>query len=245
MEQRKLLIADASEEFCAALAERLKGTYTVRICQEGQQTLRILCSWKPDILVVDLMLPGLDGISLLQQAAENGLRPKVLATTRFANDYVVESVNQMGVDYIMVKPCDIRATAMRIADLSQHLKPPTVSQPDSRTAVSNILLMLNMPTKLKGFAGTREAVLEFVRDPAQQITKELYPKVAKLYDGNARQVERTIRSAINAAWERRDEQVWRMYFPPDRNGVLRRPSNGAFITGIANHIQMNLEGEGR
>jgi len=238
---RKVLIADGSEEFRDALADILRGTYVVRVCQEGNQTLQALYNVKPDILVLDLLLPGLDGISLLQQTAEAGLRPMVLATTGFVNDYVLDCAERLGVGYVMVKPCDVHATAARIADLHQHLKPPAVSKPDHRTVVSNLLLTLSVPTKLKGYACLREAILEAVRDPAQQVTKELYPKVAKLCDGNAVQVERSIRSAIASAWERRDEQIWRMYFRPNQAGQLERPTNAAFISCIAARVAMDGE----
>lgn len=238
LEMRKLLIADASEEFRLALAEILRGKYVVRLCQDGNQTLEMLRSMKPDILVLDLLLPGLDGISLLQKAAEAGLQPMVLATTGFVNEYVLECVERMGVGYVMVKPCDVHATAARIADLHQHLKAPVVTRPDPRTVVCNLLLTLSVPTNLKGYACLREAILEAVRDPTQQVTKELYPKVAKLCEGNAVQVERSIRSAIAAAWEHRDEEVWRMYFSPNQAGMLERPTNAVFIFAVAARVAM-------
>lgn len=238
MEMRKLLIADASEEFRLALAETLRGNYIVRICQDGNQTLDVLQEMRPDILVLDLLLPGLDGISLLQKAAEAGLQPVVLATTAFSNDYVVDTLARLGVGYVMVKPCNIHAVADRIADLRQHLKPPAVTRPDPRTVVSNMLLSLSVPTKLKGYACLREAVLEAVRDPAQQVTKELYPKVAKNYGGNGPQVERLIRTAIDAAWKRRDERVWRLYFQPNQHGQLERPTNATFLSALAEHVSM-------
>lgn len=243
MEMRKLLIADASEEFRLALAELLRGNYMVRLCQDGNQTLEVLQSMKPDILVLDLLLPGLDGISLLQKVAEAGLQPVVLATTAFSNDYVVDSLARLGVGYVMVKPCDIHAVTARIADLHQHLKPPVVTRPDPRTVVSNMLLSLNVPTKLKGYACLREGVLELVRDPAQQVTKELYPKVAKLYGGNGPQVERLIRTAIDAAWKKRDERVWRLYFQPGPDGCLERPTNATFISALAERVIMGCLAE--
>lgn len=243
LEMRKVLIADASEEFRMALADVLRGTYIVRSCQEGNQTLEALHHMRPDILVLDMLLPGIDGISLLQKAADAGLQPMVLATTGFVNEYVLECAERMGVGYVMVKPCDVYATAARIADLQQHLQPSAVSRPDLRTVVSNLLLTLNVPTKLKGYACLREAILESVRDPSQQVTKELYPKVAKICDGNAVQVERSIRSAIAAAWERRDEQLWRMYFRPNQQGHLERPTNAAFISGLAARVAMSRGAE--
>ena len=236
---RKLLIADAGEEFRSELAENLKPAYMVHECRDGHQALQMLHSLKPDILVLDLMLPGLDGISLLQEAAEAELQPMVLATTRFVNDYVLDAAERLGVGYVMVKPCEVRATVSRIADLTHRLKAPSVSRPDPRTLVANVLLSLSVPTKLKGYACLREAILEAMRDPSQQLTKEIYPKVGERCEGNGVQVERAIRSAIKAAWNRREERVWRLYFRPNMEGILERPTNAAFILGIANRMSMD------
>lgn len=236
MKMLKLLIADTGEEFRQALAENLQGTYIVRASRDGKRTLEVMREFQPDILVLDLMMPGLDGISLLQEAAEEGMQPMVLATTSFFNDYVLQSVERLGVGYVMVKPCDIKATVMRIADLTEHIAAPVLTQPDPRTVVTNLLLSLSVPTKLKGFACLREAILEAMRDPGQPVTKELYPAVAKRCDGNAVQVEHLIRSAILAGWKRRDEKIWRLYFRPNQAGELERPTNAAFISCIANRL---------
>ena len=234
LELRKLLIADANEEFRLALAEQLSGAYMVRVCADGKQALSLMRSLKPEVLVVDLMLPELDGISLLQQVAQAGLSPMVLATSRFANDYVLTAAERLGVGYLMVKPCDVRATAARIGDLTEHLNPVAPAAPDPQSAVTRMMLDLGVPTKLLGFDCLRDAVLETIRKPGQLLTKELYPRVARIHGGNAQQVERCIRSAIDAAWNHRDEQVWRLYFTPMGSGGLKKPTNSEMITCLAN-----------
>ena len=233
MERKKLLIAESTEEFTSALANHLQGMFHIRTCQEGNQTLELIKSYRPDILVLDLMLPGLDGLSILQAAAAAEQRPMVLAVTRFASDYVLESLTRIGVGYIMMKPCDIQATASRVLDLTQQMKGPLFAAPDTRTAASNILLSLGVRTKLKGYTNLREAIHLKVKEPELTLTKELYPAVGKLSKSSGQQVERAIRGAINSAWERRDEQVWRMYFQPAANGHVPRPTNGAFISRLA------------
>ena len=243
MEMRKLLIADASEEFRMELAEILRGNYMVQVCQEGCQTLERILSMEPDILVLDLLLPGLDGITLLQKAADAGLRPVVLATTAFTNDYVLETLSRMGVGYVMMKPCNVYAVAARIADLEQPLKPPAPPRQDHRTQVVSHLRTLGISTKLKGYACLKEGILEKIRDPDQQITKELYPNVAKICGGNGPQVERAIRTAISGAWKRRDEQVWRNYFRPNQSGILERPTNAVFISVLAERVALYPEEE--
>ena len=233
MEARKLLIAESSEDFRIALAESLRGAYCVRECADGVEALHILKSFSPDILVLDLMLPGKDGISLLQEVAASGLQPMVLATTRFTSDYVLDTAGQLGVGYIMVKPCDVRATVARIGDLSRRLNPPAVTRPNLQTAVSTVLLLLGIPTKLNGYGYLREAIPLMAQDPEQSVTKELYPAVAKLFHCESKNVERSIRSAISAAWSRRDERIWRQFFSPDASGEVPRPTNAEFISRLA------------
>ena len=118
----KLLIADAGEEFRQTLAEQVRGIFRVRVCQEGNQTLDMILAFKPDLVVLDMMLPGLDGISILEEAARCGVCPAVLAVTKYPSDYMVEAAARCGVRYMMVKPCNIGATLARLQDLAEHLE---------------------------------------------------------------------------------------------------------------------------
>lgn len=241
MEMRKILIADGSDDFAAALSEALRGTCFIRVCSDGQQALEQLRSYGPDLLVMDLMLPKLDGIGLLQAAAAEGLTPNVLAITRFSSNYVQDCLERLGVSYLMMKPCDMGAVTARIRDLARQAKPSVVTQPDMRNTVSNVLISLRVPTKLRGYGCAREAVLCLMRDPGMSITKELYPTVADLCDGTPVQVERAIRGAINAAWINQDETVWPKYFQPCADGTIPRPSNAAFLSRIADCLSMERE----
>ena len=240
LKKMKMLIADSSDEFVTALGDLVRGAYILRSCREGREALAMLNSFQPDLVVLDLMLPGLDGVSILRQAAATGLRPMVLATSRYVSDYVVEAMMQLGVGYLMVKPCDVRATVARLGELSQRLRQPLFTQPDPRTAVSNILLSLGVPTKLRGYAYLRESILEKIRDPGQSVTKELYPTVAAVCCATPMQVERSIRSAIATAWTRRDDGVWQLYFPAPSDGISTRPTNGAFISRLADAVALSI-----
>ena len=241
MDTRKLLIADGSEEFRSALAQVLQGSYRIRTCADGQEALSLVRTFRPDVLVLDLMLPGLDGISLLHTAAGESICPVVLATTRFLTEYITESMDKLGISYVMVKPCDIPSTANRIRDLSQRIHPPLVALPDPRTQISNLLISLGVSTNLRGYTYLREAILLMARNPNQTITKELYPAVGTLCNGNREQVERSIRSAIHNAWLNRDDLLWQRYFPPGADGTVRRPSNAPFICRLADTLILNQE----
>lgn len=241
MDARKLLIADGTEEFRIALSEALRGAYYVKVCRDGQEALSLLRSFCPDILVLDLMLPGMDGISLLQAAAASGICPMVLATTKFISEYISESIDKLGVEYLMVKPCDIRSTVARIADLSQRIRQPVLALPDPRSSVSNILVNLGIPTKLRGYTYLREAILMVAKNPEQSITKELYPAVAAICGDRGSNIERAIRTAIEKGWLKRDDRIWQLYFLPGADGIIPRPSNAEFIHRLADRLLLEPE----
>lgn len=232
MDTRKLLVADASPSFCVALSETLGGAYDLRVCNDGLQALALLDSFRPDILVTDLALPGLDGISLLRSAAACANRPILLVTTRFCSAYIESVISELGVDYMMFKPCDMRALAERIHDLSLC---DMVCQPASctRTAISNVLLALGVPAGRKGYPYLETIIELYRQDPGRSLTKDLYPAVGRANRTSGISVERAIRGVIQTAWEQRDETVWRRYFTPCRSGVMPRPTNRAFIATLA------------
>ena len=241
MEMLKLLIADAGDGFREALAERLRGVYRIRTCREGKETLEMMLSFKPDLVVLDMMLPGLDGISILEETQRHGLRPVVLAIAKHFNDFTVNAAVRLDVGYMMLKPCDLRATAQRLQDLEAYVLQPAVVQPDLRTVVSNTLLNLGISTKLHGYAYLREAILEMIAHPGQSVTKELYPAVGKICDASVTQVERSIRSAIGKAWENREELLWQRYFQGASADKLSRPTNAVFISRVADRLSMDRE----
>jgi CheY-like chemotaxis protein len=231
MKIQKLLVADASMGFCCALSDKLGGAFDLRICADGMRARELLQSFSPDILVVDLTLPGLDGISLLKAAASLIKRPAMLALTRFSSPYIENALGDLGVDYLMYKPCDMTALTERIFDLSCCGNAEPVVKP--KTAVGNILIALEIPINRKGYGYLEAAIELYEKNPTQSITKELYPAVAKLCGGNRLSVERAIRGVIHEAWERRDERVWRLYFRPGYGGIVPRPTNLSFISSLA------------
>lgn len=237
MDARKILIAEGSEDFRLALTEALQGIHYVHSCSNGQEALTLLQNFCPDILVLDLMLPGIDGISLLYTAADSGLCPLVLATGKFFSDYMMDSLEKLGVEYVLTKPCDLRSTIARIHDLTQRIHQPLLAKPDPRNHISNVLMALGIPVNFHGYAYLREAVLLVARDRDQAITKELYPTIAKMFGNKiiGQNVERSIRNAIEHAWNTRDDSVWQIYFPRE---IDKKPSNGQFIHALADSLNL-------
>lgn len=229
----KLLIVDAAEDFRMALAEAMKGMYIIKTCDDGQSALELARTFSPDLLILDLMISGVDGLSLVQMIAQIRGKPIVLATTRFQSVYVLDAATRVGIDYIVVKPCSLQAVVNRLADLVDSRIPNVVTMPDPQITVANLLRSLGFTSGTKGYTYLREAVPIYAKDPQQAITKELYPEVAKRCGGNAKLVERDIRTAIDRAWKYSDKQIWKLYFQTLPDGSLKRPSNAVFIARIA------------
>lgn len=232
MKTRKLLLADSSSSFCAALSEILGASYELRVCHDGAKALLQLESFCPDVLVTDLTLPGVDGIALIRAAAGKACRPAILVTTRFSSPYIENVLIQAGVDYMMFKPCDIRALAERIDDLSTQ--GCNVLNAGNICPVSaNMLLALGINVGRKGYTYLEQIIDLFRQDPSRSLTKDLYPTVGRNNHAAAAAVERAIRGVIQTAWNNRDEAIWRLYFTPGRSGMVARPTNRAFIATIA------------
>lgn len=237
MDIQKLLVADPSAAFCAALADALGSTYEIQVCGNGLDARSLLDSFQPDILVIDLTLPGLDGISVLKGLSGRGKRPAVLVTASFVSPYIESAMQALNVDYLMMKPCDMSGLADRIRDLTEDKGNVVLKAPSAVDSIANMLLALNISTKHSGFRCLEEAIVLYEQMPNQSVTKQLYPEVGKRCDGSGLSVERAIRSAIHAAWERRDERVWRMYFSIGRDGLVPRPTNTTFIATLANLLR--------
>ena len=232
---QKLLIADSSEEFSLVLAGSLRTSFQVECCTSGDQALVLLRSLKPDILLLDLMLPELDGLEILRIVKEEQLCRCVIVTSAFASDYLLEAIRELPVDYFYRKPCSMAAIAERIADLSVRIGPGH-TRPDPHCAVSSTLLALNIPTHKKGFRYARSGILMLARDPDLQVTKEVYPSIAKEFGTSATAVEKSIRSAIDSAWEPHNPAVWRQYFHPAASGQIPRPTNTQFLSRLADVV---------
>ncbi len=243
MDTRKLLIADASAEFCTALAHTLGGAYDLRICHDGFEARAMLDSFQPDVLVADLTLPGLDGLSLLKAAAAGAYRPAMLILTRFMSSYIERVVEQIGIDYLMMKPCDLSAVAERICDLAERPKVIPVPVPVGDVTLTDMLLMLGVSIGSRGFQCLDAAVTLYEQSPNQSVTKVLYPAVARICGGRKEAVERVIRTAISRAWERRDEKIWRLFFTPCRDGFVCRPTNTVFIATLAERLRRQNQSE--
>ncbi len=251
MEKHKtVIIADNSEEFCSGLAaalQRAEGFQILATACDGEKALKLITEYRPQILVLDLMLAKKDGIAVLKAMASLQPRPAVLATSTFITEYVAATAAGLGVQYMMLKPCDISAVVERLEELrgADILRLPVQRQagPASiESLVTSIIHEIGVPAHIKGYQYLREAIILAVEDMdvINAITKVLYPQVAKTFQTTPSRVERAIRHAIEVAWDRGDLDTLQKFFGYTVSNTKGKPTNSEFIALIADKLQLQL-----
>lgn len=228
----RLLIADSDTEFSSSLAQALGDRFTLRTCSTGTQAWELLQIFQPHILLTELMLPQLDGISLLHRLRQSGFSTKVLVLTGLRTSYTLQTLQQLQVDYLMLKPCDTQALCARLQDLSAGIQPAVLCPTEPKHLLGRILLSLGFSPTASGYRYLMMAIPLYAADPRQSITKELYAAVGAHFQKKPPLVERAIRAAIDSAWKNRDESLWRQYLPCSPDGHIPRPSNGDLIGAL-------------
>ena len=229
----KLLIVDPSEEIRFTLTNLLRQDYTVLSCDSGDRALELLRREKPDLLVMELVLSGIDGLSLLTQARTEGICPPALVVSLFLHDHVIQALQKENVAYLMRKPCDLQALNGRIRELASDLSPRLALRPAPRNVISTALFELWVATSRLGFVNCREAILMLAENPTASLSKDIYPVLAEAQGVSATAIEKNIRDAITDAYNRRSEPVWRRYFPTAPDGRIPKPSNRLFLSTLA------------
>jgi CheY-like chemotaxis protein len=232
---QRIILADESEDFRLALTELLEDRYEVVCCADGTEALEQLRAEKTDLIVLDLTIPGLDGMGLLKIIRHEGLAAAVIVTGRLFSDYTAEVLNRCRVDYAVQKPCSMKSLAERIDELCGNLAEAECTFVPA-DAVEGILLSLGMPKHRLGFRYVRELILMTCQNPDLQITKTAYPEVAKRHGSTSESVEKAVRVVIHAAWDSRNDTAWRRYFPVSPKGQIPRPTNAEFVACIASEI---------
>ena len=219
----------------------------VATVSDGTEIVPTVSERAPDVLVMDIIMPRMDGFMALEELAqmEAGLRPKVIVLTGLARDDFIMRAIELGASYYMVKPFDMHLLFHRILEVAGQAEMATDSAPESaapaETAderITNLFLTLGIPAHIKGYQYLREAVLMVLndRDVINRITKELYPGVARRFDTSASKVERAMRHAIEVAWSRgRLDAVNKMYGYKVFD-AMDKPTNGEFISCVAEKI---------
>ena len=228
---RRMLIADPSEVFTEALSNAFCAEFEVRTCVDGKAVLELLLSFQPDVLILHFSLPFKDGLTVLQETSY--VPPVILGITNYISDYVAMRAVSLGVGYILQMPT-INTVRVRIADMLSTYE----RRDDPQAQLQVHLHALTFSSHLDGYGYLLSGIPLFAKDPQQRLTKELYPAIAAQYGcKDPRSIEHAIRTAIESAWKHGDPNVWVKYFPPDKTGILRCPTNKEFISRLAQMLQ--------
>ncbi len=244
-EVKKIVLADASEEFRKMFADMVEDEEDLVLAGQtgdGEELLRLTAQFEPDVVVMDLMLTGLDGLDALEQL--RGMGPAVLVLTTFSSPAVAEQVSARGAAYCMLKPCRLSSVVERARQLAWNS--PVEDDPAEDGArelerrVTAIIHDIGVPAHIKGYQYLREAIGLAVEDMEviNAVTKVLYPAVAKKFGTTASRVERAIRHAIEVAWDRGDLETLQKYFGYTVSNAKGKPTNSEFIAMIADRISL-------
>ncbi|HHU92938.1 MAG TPA: sporulation transcription factor Spo0A [Halanaerobiaceae bacterium] len=254
----RVVLVDDNREFCQLLEEYLneqENISVVGVGYNGVEGLKLVKEKEPDILVLDLIMPHLDGIGVMEELNRLDLSSKVktIILTAFGQEEVTKRVVELGANYYIMKPFDLDKLAERIR---QMMKPPKGSsngyaisstkvsrkEVDLDVRITEVMHQLGVPAHIKGYIYLREAIELVIKDIEYlgAVTKELYPSVAAKYNTTPSRVERAIRHAIEVSWDRGNINVLNKYFGSTVSANSGKPTNSQFIAKIADKLRLEM-----
>lgn len=258
MEKRTYLIVDDNAQtrnHYASYLESKEDTQFVKQAENGQRALDMLAQEMTDVIILDLIMPVMDGFTFLQTLFSKPLTrmPIVIVATALSRENLVEKAVSLGASYYMVKPLDLDGLYRSILTLSgADVERPVSASQDSaivgRTLdekLSSIFLSIGIPAHIKGYQFMRTAVKMVMEDISliNAITKALYPAIARKYSTSSSKVERAIRHAIEVAWSRGRIENINTMFGYQIYTHQEKPTNGEFIALIADKLSMEMAGQ--
>ena len=247
----RVLAADGNEEFRRALVQTLslqEDMECVGEATDGPGALERCREGNVDVLVMELVLPRLDGLGLLRRLQELEESPTVLVVTGFVTAQVIRESAEQGAAYFLSKPCDMDELLLHIRQLSRKRgsslrrlpEEPDEDSAELENRITEILHEIGVPAHIKGYQYLREAIMLTVEDMdvINAVTKVLYPEVARKFGTTPSRVERAIRHAIEVAWDRGDVETLQRFFGYTVSGIKGKPTNSEFIAMIADHLAL-------
>lgn len=243
MEAVKMLMTELSPEFTKLCTEALaEQEIEVTVCEnDGAKALAALQQQKPDAVLLNAFMPGLDALTVKKRYEEAGGGKTVFFVTgSFADDALECEMMEKGFSFYFQKPFDpaVLAGRTRAATDRAPLSHPIAD--DERT-VTEILHQIGVPAHIKGYQFLRDAILMTMEDQEyiNNITKRLYPEIARRSNSTASRVERAIRHAIEVAWDRGDVDTLNSYFGYTIHNLRGKPTNSEFIAMIADKMRLD------
>ena len=265
-----ILLADDNTEFAKTLTsyiEKEEDMEVIGIAKDGNEAFDMIVNTQPDIAILDVIMPHLDGLGVLEKLGNTNLKkePICIMLSAVGQDKITGRALELGAHYYVVKPFDINLLVKRIKEL-KYYKPSQIKSssninkeikaqyievvPEKRkesesleALVTNIIHEVGVPAHIKGYQYLREAIMMVVSDieVINQITKQLYPDIAKKFKTTPSRVERAIRHAIEVAWGRGQTDVVESIFGYTVSAAKGKPTNSEFIAMIADKLRLELK----
>ena len=196
---------------------------------------------KYDLILMDLIMPEIDGIAILEKMKENNIQKHVIILTSYKKEYTVKAVSEYNIDYYMLKPFNLESLEKRILEI-MNVKERKVSdkEMDLRIKISDMLHTLGVPS-IRGYQYIRDGIVMMYEEPdmLKGITKEVYPELALKYNTTTSRVERAIRHAIEVSWSRGDYQLMDKYFGNSIDYDKSKPTNAEFIITLTDRLRLD------
>ncbi len=254
----RILVVDDNQQFTDSLRAYFIAQEQVGLCDvvhDGQQALDKLKLTRYDVLILDLIMPQIDGLGVLEQLRFvcPDAPPAVVVVSAMRNEGMVRRCCASGARYFMVKPVSPEAVFTRAMEalngdvsggglLSFSQPPRSLDE-----KITGVFLIAGIPAHIKGYHYLREGIrmVYYAPDTINRITKELYPGIAKRFDTSASKVERAIRHAIEVAWTRGKIENLNILFGYSIYSKNDKPTNGEFIALIADKFLMEDQSRGK
>lgn len=241
----RLLVVDSDQNTCNQLRNYFSShavMNVVKVVDNGSDALEFILNHQSqyDCIIIDLLLPGIDGLSILEKMKQNNIKKKIFVLTSFKDTSVFKSLGKYNISYYMMKPFSLESLEMRLKDVLLSDNYINSQDKEVQRRISKILHTLGVPAHIKGYLYIRDGITMMYSAPdiLGGITKEIYPEIAKKYNTTPSRVERAIRHAIEISWNRGDYDTMDEIFGHSVDYDKAKPTNSEFIATIADHIKM-------
>ena len=258
MEERiSVLIADDNKEFADGVKEFLRTKRdigTVNVAYDGEEAYQMIMEVKPDVVLLDIIMPKRDGISVLKRVSDSHLakKPMCIALSVTGSERIMDAVQNAGAEYFLLKPQSEEAIYDIIKSFSNRLTRSgfeVIAEKDASCdydlefLVTEFIHELGVPAHIKGYQYVRTAIMMVVENMEllNYITKQLYPVIAKKYSTTSSRVERAIRHSIEVAWSRGRPETMNKIFGYTIDNGKGKPTNSEFIAMVADRIRLQIK----
>lgn len=251
----RVLLADDNKDFCDILKNYLNKQPNIDVIDvafDGSEAYDKILTLKPDVVLLDEVMPHLDGIGVLEKLQNvKDIKTMCIMLTAVTQEQVMQKAFSLGAKHYIAKPFDMELLVSRINQLKENNISnnnnnkigPNYTELDLETRVTNILHEIGVPAHIRGYHYMREAIIMAIGDidVLNYITKELYSSIAKKCNTTPSRVERAIRHAIEVAWSRGRIDAIDNLFGYTINNHKGKPTNSEFIALIADRLRLELK----